>query len=268
MKAKEKKDKLINLYRCPDCGYLINEKLDFCPICNTKLQKEKGKKVTYNSSLPEVMKKDEKRPFTITYYCYACHKIIETKVCSICNTLAYLCINYHGKKALINKMDSLYDIFDPSEVEVIAKGLTKEEKDLIYHNFRSSPRFFYRKDTNKASVCLIIGIAIYALCLWVSTQNMTISNIVIAYITNVFGNSLAFIFLTMSIWYYFDAYSVEYKNVSTTLGILTAITGIIYLLLALLNNWNFQETLIYGAIHMGITIIIYIFILIIKGKKR
>ncbi len=255
----------MKISECSKCNFKTKEKHSSCPLCNGKMNKIEGD-VTYNHNLPNRLNKVD-RNVKISYFCYKCRNESFNKVCLNCNVTSYLSLEYNNKRAVINRIDNLDEVFSEEEVYEILKELTDEEKYYIYHNFAISYKFFYQRDNAKAIILFFMAFLIYYVAFNV-TLNYLETSIIISYFANGFANGVFSIFTVLGIWYLLDASFVEYDNASPYVGITCGVIQIIYIGLALIYSINFKLTLILGFISIIISIILSFVITTIVRKIK
>lgn len=262
----------MKIYICKKCKFKTREKNKLCPICKSEMKQEEGT-ISYNPNLPNVLKdnintNDKKDAVKIYYYCPKENKKMKTRICLDCNNVGYLCIEYNEKQAYINRIDSLYDVYENDEVEVIANNLKEEEKYWLYHNFSSSYSFFYRRDKVKSIACILMGLIMFGLCFLLGADYIVKEMAFVSYIALGIGFGCLFVFTSLGIWYLIDASNVEYKGVQVPILIISLISMILFIITSIMFNLMFIGQLIFGLIYSLIASFSYLIYLYVKRKKK
>lgn len=254
------------VYQCTSCTYSTNEHNKKCPLCNNEMMLNNNIEKHLNHNLPETLLHDDGE-VKMTYYCYKCHKKTSKRVCINCNTVTYIILEYNEKKAIINKIHRLSDVFNDEEIKYILSKLSEEEKDIIYCNYCDSHEFFNRVDKVKSSLMLLSSIFIYVMFLEITLGFNERDLLFVAYFTNAIGNILLCTLIILSIWYLIDATEVEHKMIPLKTLIIVSIPNIINLVYNIINASNIKTTLISGFITIGISFVVYALIHLI-GKNN
>ncbi len=252
---------------CPICGFKMNGKYKKCPICDSQMNKIKERQFDENPNLPNNFIINDNREVKLGYYCYKCKKNIHQHVCLNCNTIGYMIIEYHNKRAILPRINHLNEVFTNEEVQEIALSLTQEEKCWISHQFMDSYRLFYKRDKVKFGVCLFTALLMYFTSMEIFFYFLEKEYLFVGYFVNGIGNTLFSLFFSMSIWYLFDASVVEYKKIPAQIAIFMSVPNIIQVFICMLMNWQVKGTLISGFIFILLELIIY-FIYVMVGKKH
>lgn len=254
--------------KCNKCGFITLEKNELCPICNMKMDIIEGSGNNLNPSLPNKLDQYKHENTEIGYYCYKCRSKKKTKVCIDCNYVNHLYIELNGKRAIVNRVKRLSDVFNEEELDIIAKELSEQEKVYIYHNYEDAYRFFYKKDKAKCIASFVFAFVFYFVLLDITFNMFESEYNFMSYFFNALGN---WIFTTLGIigvWYIFDATNVEFKKVPWKVGTIIGIPNIIQFGYALAMDVSIKTMLISGYITIFISIIIYILFLIMVKKNE
>ena len=255
------------MYKCTKCGFETKEKHQKCPLCYKEMEEKEGEIIEINPTLPEKFDNTGHEDVELYYHCFKCDKKKKTRVCLDCNNVGSMVVEYNGKKAIINRIKHLRDVFSSKEVEYILSKLSDQEKTYIYHNYESAYRFFYRKDTNKSIVCFIFSVFLYFVFLDLAFGMLEDDSLFLGYFLNLAANSLFLILVILGFWYRYDATMVEFKNIPMKVGLFVLVPNAIQLLYVLVNDSKTGEVLISGYITMILTAISYI-IYILWWKKH
>ncbi len=254
--------------KCNKCGFVTIEKSELCPICDSKMDMIEGTGNNLNPSLPNRLDQYKHENIEIGYYCYKCRNKKQTKVCIDCNYVNHLYIEYNGKRAVINRVKRLSDIFTQEELNVVSNELTEQEKVYIYHNYEGAYRFFYKKDVAKCIASLVFAFIFYFVLLDMTFNMFESEYNFMSYFFNALGNWLFTTLGIISIWYLFDATNVEFKKIPIKVGLIIGIPNIIQFGYSLAMNVNIKTMLISGYITILISIIIYIITLLMVKKNE
>ena len=257
----------MKLSQCSRCLFVTKEIHKTCPFCESKTMVIEGEAPIYDASLPQQIKPQLIIP-RLEYFCNGCKKPITNYICVECNKQAQLRLLYNGKKAIIGRIESLKEVFTDDEIQDILPQLTHQEKYWIYHHLFLSDRFFYRRDTMKASVSFFVGIVMFFLGLMITTQYIDASDVFVAYFSNAFGNGFLTLFTIIGLWYLLNAGIVEYKKIPTEAAIITSLTFVSYVLLCIIRNFTYQVAFITGFLFIGINGFVYIIYLLLRRQKR
>lgn len=255
------------IYKCTKCGFETKEKHKKCPLCYKEMVEQEGEVVDINPTLPEKFDNSGHEDVELYYHCFKCEKKKKTKVCMDCNNVGSMTLEYNGKKAVINRIKHLRDVFSSKEVEYILSKLSDQEKTYIYHNYESSYRFFYRKDKSKSVVCFIFSVFLYVTFLDLAFGMLEQESFFLGYFLNLAANCIFLILIILGFWYLFDATMVEFKKIPMKVGIFVLVPNLIQLLFVLMNESKMGEVLISGYITMFITALAYL-LYIIWWKKH
>ena len=257
------------IYECCHCGFQTNEKNKKCPLCENETKKIVHEKLDNVLNLPEKLEANSNRKVKVSYYCFKCRKESINKVCMDCNNVSSLMIEYNNKKAIIKRIDRLSDVFTPNEIDEILSELTIEEKNLIYLNYESAYRFFYKKDKPKAITCFIFAFIFYFLFLDIALNMSEQSIYFMSYFFNVIANFIFAIMILLGIWYLTNATVVEFDKVPAKLAIVISIPNIINLAYLIIMDCKIKEILISGWITLIFSFILYvIYILVAKHYEK
>jgi hypothetical protein len=252
---------------CQHCGFKTTENNKICPLCKNQTDRVEGNIPQYNINLPKSMPTDE-RDVKIGYLCYKCRKVSKNQVCLQCNVVGQFCIEYNKKRANIKRIDSLDEVYNEEEITKILQQLTEEEKHWIYHNFESSYQFFYKRDTSKALVCLVMGLIMYFIGLSIARNYADGTLLIVSYFANAFGNGALSIFIVLSIWYLVDATNVEYKRVAGTVGIITGVVMVVYVAISMMLSFSFSKAIIYGFLAIVLSLLLNFVYFIIERTLK
>ena len=133
-----------HICKCVKCGFETKEKNKLCPICNNLMEIIPGNITEYNPTLPDKIDNTNHNQVEMGYYCFKCRSKKKTKVCIDCNNVCSLYVEVNQKRAIINRVKHLTDIFNEKEIDIICNELTDQEKVYIYHHYESAYRFFYK----------------------------------------------------------------------------------------------------------------------------
>lgn len=247
-----------HICKCVKCGFETKEKNKLCPICNNLMEIIPGNITEFNPTLPDKIDNTNHNQVEMGYYCFKCRSKKKTKVCIDCNNVCSLYVEVNQKRAIINRVKHLTDIFNEKEIDIICNELNDQEKVYIYHHYESAYRFFYKKDTTKAVACFIFAAFFYYVLLDMAFNMNESQYVFMSYFFNAIGNWLFLVLSTLGIWYLFDATNVEFKHIPTKIAIIIGIPNLIQLGFSLANSSNIKEMLISGLIAMLISIIITI----------
>ncbi len=257
-----------HICKCSNCGFETKEKNRLCPICNASMEIIPGNVVELNPTLPNKIDNSKHKNIEMGYYCFKCRSKKKTKVCIDCNNVCSLYLEVNGKRATINRIKHLTEVFDEKEMDSIINELSEQEKVYIYHNYESAYRFFYKKDVTKSLACFIFAFIFYYVLLDI-TFNMNDSEFVfMSYFFNALGNWIFLVLAILGIWYLLDATNVEFKNIPVKVAIVIGIPNLIQFGYALALDCNMKEMLISGFITMFITICIYILYFLWEQKHE
>jgi len=256
------------IYECAHCGFKTNEKNKKCPICNQEMIKKEGKEININPTLPDKITKDNHNNIEMGYYCFKCRKKMKTKVCLDCNNVGALYIETNNNRAIIKRINHLTEHFDNEEMKVILSELTEQEKTYIYHNYESAHRFFYKKDINKAIVCILFAFIFYFVFLDI-TFNMNEQNyLFVSYMFNMLANVSGITLLSLGVWYLLDATNVEFMKIPVKVAIISLIPNLIQLAFCIAKDSNIKIMLISGFIALFISVILNVIYIIWELKHE
>lgn len=247
---------------CMHCGFKTKEKNHLCPMCHKPTKRIK-EKININYHLPKMFP-EQNRDVSLFYTCPKCQETMRG-ICFKCNRMGLLTISYHGKKAIVRQLNSLYDVYNEEEVNTILSQLSLDEKYLLYYQFSKTINNLAKRDNLKACVCIFVGFLMYLLSLQI-TLNYYAEYIVISYGSNAFGNAILTIFLLMGIFYLFDAVIVE-KDFAKSIGIITGVVNFLYFIICLFCDISFKKAFYFGIIFIGISILLCVLYYFISKKR-
>ncbi len=253
---------------CTYCDFKTNEKNKSCPICNHEMNYIFGEDIKDNPTLPEKISNENHKHIEMGYHCFKCRKKIKTKVCLDCNNVGSLYLEYASKKAIIKRINRLTDVYSQSEMDVILKELTPQEKMYIYHNYESAYKFFYKKDTNKSIACIVFAFIFYFVLLDITFNMNENSYLVASYLFNMLSNTILVVMLSLGVWYLIDATNVEFAKIPIKIGLLTFIPNLVQTMICIMRNASIKWMLISGYICMFITIVINVVYIIWELKRE
>lgn len=238
--------------KCNSCGFIIKEKLKTCPLCHGEM-KQTVELATYGSNLPKAIAPREGK-VRISYICYKCRKKTTHHICLDCNLPNFLCVEYGAKRAIIQRIEDLSDVFTEDEVKEILQELSMEEKSWIYYNLMGHMRFFYRKDKTKAAALFFIGALMFYVCLTIALDIQD-KMLFVSYFINALGNGVLGTFLVIGLWYLMDASSVEYKKIAAPIAIVHGFLAVLQAGLSIVFEFNVVKMLISGGITLALAIL-------------
>lgn len=252
---------------CSVCGFKTKEVNRNCPLCLSPTNAVPWEDFSYEINLPPQIKQKNNIIY-FGYYCTKCRTRSINRVCITCNNLNPLTIMYQGKRALIHQIENLEDVFTKQEVLEILNSLTNQEKYYIYHHLSHSDRFFYRRDSLKAGVSIFIGILMYSLSFIITANDANNETLFLAYFSNAFGMGFLLLFTIFALWYLCKPTEIEQTKLPTETAIIIASSMVLYIITAIFQNFDFNQTLLVGFLFMGFSIILYSFYIIFWRKKR
>lgn len=255
------------IYICSSCGFETKEKNKTCPICGKEMKYEEKDFTECNPTLPKSFSNSEEKDVKLSYYCPTCRKESHQSICICCNTVCYLSIEYHKKKAIVPKIDHLSDVYNEDELKDMGYFLTQEEKNWIYHYYRGAHKFFYKRDKVKFGVFLFTALLMYFTCLEIFFYMQEKEYLFVGYFVNGLGNGLFLLFLILGIWYLFDASIVEFKKIPTQVALFVMVPMVMQIFLCIFLNVTSRFMFISGYIFMLLTAFIY-FIYVCWWKKH
>lgn len=246
-----------HICKCEKCGFKTKEKNKKCPICNSVMNEIVEEMEQLNPTLPEKFDNSHHEHVEIGYYCFKCRKTVLKKVCLDCNNVASLYIKVNDKIAIIKRIKHLTEYFNEQEMDIILNELTDQEKQYIYHNYESSYRFFYKKDNVKSVACIIFAIILFITFLDIAFSMNEREVPFMSYFFNAVANGMFLILILLSVWYHFDATSVEFNHIPMKTGIIIGIPMFIQFGVCMAIGYEMKQMLISGYISMGIALILY-----------
>ena len=254
-------------YQCSQCHFTTKEPNKQCPLCYEKIQEIDQEEITYHVTLPDFIE-NYHTDIYMGYFCLKCRKRVRNRVCLECNNLSALTLVYNNKRFVVHQNQSLYDDFTKDEVNEIIGLLSDEEKHLIYHHFAHSDRFFYRRDSMKMAVSIFTGVLMYVLSLMITVGDSETETVFISYFSNAFGNGIFLFFVFLGIWYWFKPSEVEKTQLPLETAICVGVFSILFLLLAIINGFDFQQVIQYGFLFLPITALGYAAYVFLWRRKR
>lgn len=250
----------MKIYRCTHCHFITKQKYQKCPLCQQTMEKNKGE-IDYH--LPNRLD-NEKRDVKLYYTCIKCRREGTNKICIHCNKIGLLSISYNGKSEIVKRLNSLFDLFTPAEVNTILSQITKEEKYFLYTQFASTQKMRVKKDPVKASVCFFVALLIYYTAISIS---FNYEEQIISIVSNAFGNATFTIFMVLGFYYLVNAPKVENENVAGNIGTISGVIQFLYFLFCLFTEIAYEKAFLLGLISIVLTVIIYFILTVIKRNN-
>ncbi len=248
--------------KCEFCGFLCQDDFNKCVFCGHDLFKSKEKFIKYNYQLKDRFDDSS----LIKYYCYKCKKSSANKHCIICNNKAVLTLEYQGKRAIINYIESLTEVFSQKEAEEIALMLTDEEKYYLFYCFKEGYLYLNKHKIKEGFIYLFTGI--FVLLMGLSIGNNFLDSSVIAYI-GLMLSYIAFGFCAnVARWSFVNANKLLDHQIHIEAFVNVVGVGLFYFVVMNVLKWSFINSILLGLIYLIVITIIFGIIEIIKYIKK
>lgn len=241
------------LFVCKQCGFISNEKNTPCVLCAGEQKRQAGRKRTYAATLPAQLA-DRQSGVNVAYVCPGCNKIGAEKVCLVCNRIGKFTVFYHNKRAYIQEIDRLTAVFTKEEAGTVARALSKEEKDIVYCNFRNAARNLYRHDIVKALAYWVLAFVAYAVLLPVAVKAARLNppRLELSYALNGLGMALFSFFVVAGCWYLFAPNDMLDRKRVLTIGATVFPVFFLYILMTTLIQATLKHLVLLGFMAAGI----------------
>lgn len=248
--------------KCKFCNFLCKDALDECVFCGHKLQKTNDKFVKYDFNIKDKIDKDS----LLKYYCYKCKKTSTSKHCVVCNSTSLLALEYNGKRAILNYIESLKEIFTEKEAEEIALLLTDEEKYYLYYRFKEGYLYVDKHNVKHGLIYLATGV--FLLMLGFSIGNNILGSSFISYV----GLTLSYIIFALCAniarWNFVNANKLLDANVHIEAFSTIVILGLVYFTVLNLLKWSFINCIILGLAYVAVVVVVFAIIELTKMLIR